>query len=240
MLRHPTRMAPPRREGARRHAEFTRRGPPRAGSSEPAGYRRVAEDRGDHDGLLRRHVPQGLCARLRVEERVCPRRVRTELPAAHAARAVGRRAPMTEKRFVPVKPPANRPPPSPSAPAPSFATPRPSPASATATTLVRCSAPDGSRPLFHLEPSPESDDAKAAALETAQDISKNFGRGDSERRRSERRDRGESPAPARPCPRGSVAGWTNGTAAGSPPSAPTALGSRPTWSRSSGRSAWWT
>ncbi len=37
--------------------------------------------------------------------------------------------------------------------------------------VVRCSAPDGTRPLFHLEPSPESEDARAAALRTAGEIS---------------------------------------------------------------------
>ena len=33
--------------------------------------------------------------------------------------------------------------------------------------VVRCSAPDGSRPLFHLDPSPKSPQARARALETA-------------------------------------------------------------------------
>ncbi|MCE7894796.1 MAG: hypothetical protein DYH12_34680 [Sorangiineae bacterium PRO1] len=33
--------------------------------------------------------------------------------------------------------------------------------------VVRCSAPDGSRPLFHLDPSPKSPQAKARARETA-------------------------------------------------------------------------
>jgi integrase len=37
--------------------------------------------------------------------------------------------------------------------------------------VVRCSAPDGSRPLFHLDPSPESEEHEAAARRTAEAIS---------------------------------------------------------------------
>ncbi|MGC4088435.1 MAG: hypothetical protein QM756_11165 [Polyangiaceae bacterium] len=37
--------------------------------------------------------------------------------------------------------------------------------------VVRCSAPDGSRPLFHLDPSDESERAAAAARKTAEAIS---------------------------------------------------------------------
>lgn len=37
--------------------------------------------------------------------------------------------------------------------------------------VVRCSAPDGTRPLFHLDPSPQSPEHEAAALATAQQIS---------------------------------------------------------------------
>lgn len=36
--------------------------------------------------------------------------------------------------------------------------------------VVRCSAPDGTRPLFHLDPSPESPTARAAAQPTAEGI----------------------------------------------------------------------
>jgi integrase len=40
--------------------------------------------------------------------------------------------------------------------------------------VVRCSAPDGTRPLFHLDPSPESPKARATALHTAEGISESL------------------------------------------------------------------
>ena len=36
--------------------------------------------------------------------------------------------------------------------------------------VVRCSAPDGTRPLFHLDPGPESPKDEAVARQTAEDI----------------------------------------------------------------------
>ncbi|GMV14716.1 MAG: hypothetical protein AMXMBFR56_29400 [Polyangiaceae bacterium] len=46
----------------------------------------------------------------------------------------------------------------------------PKPGEALGHYVVRCSAPDGSRPLFHLDPSPESPNAAAAAKRVAEDI----------------------------------------------------------------------
>jgi integrase len=42
--------------------------------------------------------------------------------------------------------------------------------------VVRCSAPDGSRPIFHLDPSPESPAAEVAARKVAEDISAELSR----------------------------------------------------------------
>ena len=47
----------------------------------------------------------------------------------------------------------------------------PKPGEAHGHYVVRCSAPDGTRPLFHLDPEPESDVAREAALVSAAELS---------------------------------------------------------------------
>jgi hypothetical protein len=58
--------------------------------------------------------------------------------------------------------------------------------------VVRCSAPDGTRPLFHLDPSAESPKARAKALRSAEAITESLwttGEGAAPRRERAKRSR---------------------------------------------------